>query len=435
MSPLISLKTLIPLDHPIRIAYHKLRAVLAALVYGLPGQKMIVIGVTGTDGKTTTCNMIMSILQEAGFKTGLISTVYCSIGEEKWMNETKMTSPDPFTMNRYLSQMVKAGCKYVVMEVSSHAILYQRIWGVNFDVAVMTHISTDHLDLHRTLANYVATKKKLFSALNYLPRRPGISKVIVLNTDDTYFDEFDEIVVDKKFSYGIKRPGSIVGKNIVPTAGNTAFDLVLPNLTERINLPVTGSFNVYNALAAVAVAMSQNIPVNVVKAALEKFTGVAGRMERIMEKQPYVVIVDYAHTTDAVQKVLSTIRPVVKGRLIHVFGATGDRDKSKRPLMGKASDQFADWIILTDDDPYTENRMQILEGIKPGIKREENEGFWVIPDRRQAIKTAIYLAEPQDVILITGKGAEQVLVTNAGKIPWDDREIARGFIQERMSKT
>jgi UDP-N-acetylmuramoyl-L-alanyl-D-glutamate--2,6-diaminopimelate ligase len=433
MNLLHRLKNWIPLDNYLRILYHKAKAMLAAVCYGFPANRMIVIGVTGTDGKTTTCAMITAILKQAGYKVGLISTVLCSIGDETWMNETKMTSLDPFIMNSYLSKMKKAGCRYAVIEVSSHAILYHRIWGVNVDVAVMTHISSDHLDLHRTVQNYIQTKKRLFTSLNYFTRKPQIPKVIVLNNDDRYIQEFEEIIADKKYFYGIHIPSQVYGMNIMCNTTQTTFTVRLANATETITMPLSGAFNVYNALAAITVGLSQNISLSVMVEALNHFSGVPGRMERIDEGQPFSVLVDYAHTEDALQKVLSTIRPTVSGRLILVFGATGDRDRSKRPKMGEIAHRYAHLIILTDDDPYTENNMRIIEEVSKGIHRQESQDFWIIPDRRQAIKTAIMIAQKGDLVLITGKGAEQVQVLNSGKIPWDDRNIARQYLQERAA--
>ena len=432
MNLLDRLKNWIPLDSYLRILYHKVRAMLAAVCYGFPANRMIVIGVTGTDGKTTTCAMITAILKQASYKVGLISTVLCSIGDDTWMNESKMTSLDPFTMNSYLSKMKKAGCHYAVIEISSHAILYNRIWGVNVDVAVMTHISSDHLDLHRTLQNYIQTKKKLFTSLNYFTRKPQVPKVIILNNDDQYIQEFEETIADKKYFYGIHVSSQVYGMNVVCNTQQTSFTVRLANVTENITIPLPGAFNVYNALAAITVALSQNISLSVMKEALSHFSGVPGRMEAIDEGQPFSVIVDYAHTEDALKKVLSTIRPTVSGKLILVFGATGDRDRTKRPKMGEIAHRYAHQIILTDDDPYTENNMSIIQEVTKGIHRQESHDFWTIPNRRQAIKTAITIAEKGDMVLITGKGAEQVQVLQTGKIPWDDRMIARQYLRERF---
>lgn len=431
MQLLDRLRHIIALDSPLRVFYHKIRAIIAALVYAFPAKDMIVVAVTGTDGKTTTCNMIHAILSEAGHKVGLISTVSMAIGDEKWMNATKMTSMDPFLMNKYLSHMKKAGCDYVVLETSTHAIFYNRIWGVDIDVAVLTHIASDHLDLHRTLENYKNTKKRLFEMLYRTGRKTTVPKVAVLNRDDMYFEEFDEVRADKKFVYGIGHKAQIYGRGIKTSPFSTEFTVNIANQEAKITLPVPGDFNAYNALAAIAVGLSQNASLEECKSALEKFPAVPGRMENIREGQPFTVIVDYAHTVDALEKVLSTVRPVVKGKLFIAFGATGDRDKTKRPVMGQIADKYADFIILTDDDPYTENRMQIIDEVTKGIKRKQTENFWIIPEREEAIKTAIFLAEKDDMVLITGKGAEQVLVTNQGKIPWDDREIVRKWLRKR----
>ncbi len=426
---------MVTLDSPLRVFYHKARSIIASLIYFFPAKGMIVIGVTGTDGKTTTCNMIHAVLTRAGHTVGLISTVMLAIGEKKWINETKMTSMDPFLMNKYLSTMKKAGCDYVVLEVSSHALFYQRIWGVDIDVAAITHITSDHLDLHKTVSNYKNTKKRLFELLYHTERKIQVPKVAILNRDDTYFEEFEEIGADKRFSYGIKNNAQVFAKDIHAASNALTFTVELADESAKFHLPVAGKFNVYNALAAIAVGLSQHVTLEQCRATFETFTPVPGRMEQIKENQPFGVIVDYAHTLDALDQVLSSLRPTVKGKLYHIFGATGDRDKTKRPHMGNLSDRYADTIILTDDDPYTENRYAIIHEVREGIKNHtENKDLWIVADREQAIRMAIFLAEKDDLVLITGKGAEQVLVTNQGKIPWDDREIVKKYLRERFEE-
>lgn len=426
-----ALRKLIPLDSPIRVVYHKLRAVIAAFAYGFPANGMVVVGVTGTDGKTTTATMIAKILEDAGHTVGLLSTVAISIAGQREVNDRKMTSFDPFTMNRYLRKMAKAGCGYVVLETSSHAIFYDRIWGVNFDVAALTHISSDHLDLHRTLENYVRTKRRLFERINGSPRKPGVAKVIVLNQDDTYFAEFDELTADKKLTYGVQTAAQVRGivREAAPTY--TRFSVEVANENQGVLLSFGGRFHVSNALAAISVGLSQGVTLQQCAQSLEFFAGVPGRMEAVKNAAGYNVIVDYAHTENGLLQVLKSARESNPGHAITlVFGAPGERDEAKRPKMGSIAAGIADYVILTDDDPGAEPSNRILSQVEQGIGRQEGEKYWVIPDRRSAIRTALYLSDRSGTILITGKGCEPVQLTNAGRIPWSDRAVVEEILHE-----
>lgn len=437
MAPFLSvpmldfLRKLIPLDSPIRVVYHKVRAVIAAVAYGFPANGMVVIGVTGTDGKTTTCTMIAKLLEDAGHTVGLLTTVAISIAGKREVNDRKMTSFDPFTMNRYLRKMRQAGCTYVILETSSHAIFYDRIWGVNFDVAALTHISSDHLDLHRTLENYVRTKRRLFERINGSPRKPGVAKVLVLNQDDTYFPEFDELTADKKITYGVETAAQVHATVREAAPAYTRFTVEVANENVAVLLPFGGRFHVSNALAAIAVGLSQGLSLQQCSSSLEFFAGVPGRMESIKNAAGYNVIVDYAHTENGLLQVLKSARESNPDHAIFlVFGAPGERDEGKRPKMGSIAAGIADYVILTDDDPGTEPSNRIISQVAEGIDRREGERYWVIPDRRSAIRTAIYLADRVDTVLITGKGSEPVQLTNAGRIPWSDRGVAEEILHE-----
>jgi len=427
---LSSLKNLIPLDSPIRIIYHKLRAMIAAFVYGFSAGNMIVIAVTGTDGKTTTCNMIEKILSDAGYRVGLLSTVAVSINGQREINDRKMTSFDPFLMNAYLRKMKKAQCQYVVLEVSSHAIFYNRIWGVNIDVAVLTHITSDHLDLHRTVENYVLTKRRLFEQLNASLRKPGIPKVAVLNQDDAYFEDFNEINIDRKYVYSMLSKAQISGQPIELTETSTSFNVEVSEEHQTVTLPFAGKFHISNALAAISACISQNVSVSQCCASLTSFGGVAGRMEKVENSLGIHAIVDYAHTENGLLQVLKSVRESAHGKLYLVFGAPGQRDKSKRVKMGALAAGLADYLIVTDDDPGSEDHISIIDHIREGIPEAEGSNVWSIPDRRSAIRTAMYLAQSNDIVLITGKGCEPVQLTNAGKIPWSDKQVVIDTAQE-----
>ncbi len=427
------LKKMIPDRHPLRLFYHKLMAVTACLLYGFPSRQLQVIGVTGTKGKTTTTNLIALVLEEAGFRVGLTSTTNFQIAERRWFNESKMTTLSPFFVQRMLREMVVDRCQFAVIEVSSHSLVQNRVWGINFDTAVMTNIGEDHLDYHGGFKEYLRAKGLLFARLNRQARKPKISKVSVVNQDDGNFSYFDQYNADRKYTYGLKS-GNCYATDIVYAQTGSTFVLHMPNNKVNINLRMPGQFSVYNALAAATVALSCGISANVIKAALEKATTIAGRFEQIDCGQPYAVIVDYAHTADSLGKLLQLYKAGTPGKLYAVFGATGGgRDKGKRAKMGELADQYADQIVLTDDDPYEENRYGIIEQIAAGIKREEGHGLWKMPTRYEAIKFALNSAQPGDTVVIAGKGAESVQVLAYGREPWDDRQVVREILSKPLT--
>jgi len=412
---------------------HKMKAVTAAYYYGLPAKKLKVIGVTGTNGKTTTCNLIANIFEEAGYKVGLATTINFKIGTKSWVNESKMTTLGPFVLQRILSQMVEAGCHVAIIETTSHAIKQYRNWGIPYEVAVLTNITHEHLDYHKDLAEYRDTKLKLFSRV----------KTAVLNEDDKSYQYFHNAISARQISYGLENRPNIMAKKILYEPESTLFTAISPEGQIAINLNLPGRFNVYNALAAIATGLSQNIKLETIKKALEKVKNIPGRMEKIEAGQNFSIIIDYAHTPDALEKIYETLRPAVKGKIIHVFGACGDRDKTKRPIMGAQAGRYADYVILTDEDPYSENPETIIKEIAKGVPRgvikgknkKLNKNFFIILDRREAIKKALALATKNDLVLITGKGAETAmmvgdLTTSSGlrKIPWSDKKIVKELL-------
>lgn len=434
MSSLFStLKTRIPHHHPLRLLYHKIRAILAALWYRFPSSRMTIIGVTGTNGKTTTCHLITAILREAGYKIGMVTTADFRIDDLVWMNEYKMTSLSPFVLQKLLREMVKRGCQYAVVEVTSHAMDQSRLWGVDMDVAVLTNITHDHLDYHETRDHYIAAKGKLFSLLTLTRRKPNVPKIAVLNGDDPEAVYFQQFVADRTYVYGLKK-GSYQGVIQQATPQGTHFIFKIPNHEVEILLPLPGPFNVENALAAATVGVALQINLSVIEKALEHADAVPGRLERIDEGQGYAVIVDYAHAADSLEKLLAMFRKLTSppGRIFLVFGATGDRDRTKRPVMGTIAHQYADVIVLTDDDPYTEDPFNIMEEVAVGIPRKEGENFWKVADRRRAIHLALAMAKAGDTVLIAGKGCEPFQVVGTAKIPSDDREIVRYFLSREI---
>ncbi|MCC7197430.1 UDP-N-acetylmuramoyl-L-alanyl-D-glutamate--2,6-diaminopimelate ligase [Candidatus Peregrinibacteria bacterium] len=422
------LKDKISPTNPLRLFYHKMMAVFASIYYRFPSRYLTVVGVTGTKGKTTTTNLIASVLQEAGYKVGMTSTILFQIGDLKWTNTTKQTTLGPFFLQKMLRQMVNERCTHAVIEVSSHSLLQNRVWGVNFDMAVFTNIGEDHLDYHGGFDNYLRAKGLLFSKLNRSQRKSRIPKISILNKDDSNFNFFDQFLADKKYTYGMNS-GTCFATDleVLPTGSN--FVLHIPNDQVAVNLKLPGAFNVYNAVAAATVGLANNVNVSVLKSALEKSSAIPGRFESIDCGQKFHVIVDYAHTTESLENLLSLYKGLTKGKLYLVFGATGGgRDKGKRPKMGAAADKYADMIIVTDDDPYSENEWDIVEDISAGIKRKEGEGFWKIPHREEAIKMALSLAQPGDTVLIAGKGAEEIQMIHGKAIPWDDRSAVRSLL-------
>ncbi len=397
---------------------------------------MVVIGITGTKGKSTTTNLIARGLEDAGKRVFVFSTINYAIAGEWHENNLKMTSPDPFTLNRLFREAENAGCEYAVIEVSSHALFYGRVSGIDFDVAVMTNISQDHLDLHKTMDNYVDTKLRLFRGLVEFRRKRGIKKVSVVNLDSPYCEKFLEPTADVVYTYGNAANAQIRAVDVETGKTGTRFSVKMPSNRFSISTKLRGTFNVANILAATAVLISQKIQPDSIAATMAKFEVVPGRLEEVPNDRDITVFVDYAHTEESLKSVLETIRSFPDtGRIITVFGATGDRDRSKRPKMGRAVDKLSDVIILTQDDDYTEDPFRIIKEVSVGIKRKEGEGFWVVFSREDAIRTALLMAEQGDVVLIAGKGAETVMVTNAGSVPWSDKAVVRKILEELDANT
>ncbi len=398
-------RSLVSLDSPIRVFYHYLRGVIAFQMYGNPAKDMIVIGITGSKGKTTVTNLVARGLEHAGKKVFMFSTANYSINGQWAENNMKMTSPSPFVLQRLLKEAKEAGCEYAVIETSSHSIFYNRNYGIDYDIAVLTNISQDHLDLHKTMDNYAKTKLSLFNNLVNYRRKPGVKKVTVVNIDSDYASIFlSEPTPDIMYSYGLAQNAQIRPQNIRYLKEGTQFEIKMPSNTVSMKTKLRGNFNVYNILAAVSVLVSQKVDIPTIVDAIESVEVIPGRLEEIENTRGLTVFVDYAHTEDSLKNVLETIKQMEGiGRIITVFGATGDRDTTKRPKMGRIADTLSDIVILTDDDTYTENSLKIIKEVSMGIKRKEGESFWIVPSRMDAIRTALVIAEKEDVVLIAGK--------------------------------
>ncbi|MGM0436879.1 MAG: UDP-N-acetylmuramoyl-L-alanyl-D-glutamate--2,6-diaminopimelate ligase [Bacillota bacterium] len=400
----------------------KAMAYISAEFYENPQKELKLIGVTGTNGKTTTTKLIRSILERAGHKTGLIGTIGNYINKEEI--STSRTTPNSLELNKFFNKMRKQGVEYVIMEVSSHAIDLKRVFNLDFEIAVFTNITQDHLDYHKTFDNYIKVKSKLFNQV----KNNGYS---IVNIDDDSADRIINSTNSKIIKYSLNQNSDFQAKNIDLNTSGVSFKI--NNFEEKIYLNITGKFNIYNALAAIAVASVLNIDYNTIKEGLEKIDGIPGRFELIKERQNFTVIVDYAHTADGMENVLKTIEDLLKNKVIIVFGCGGDRDKDKRPKMGKVAAEYGDYIFITTDNPRSERPESIIEDIEKGLLNNEGK-YEIIVDRKDAINNAIKMAEKNDIVVIFGKGHETYQVFKDKTIHFDDREVAREAIRSKKER-
>ena len=396
-------------------------AVIVPYFYDYPARSMRVVGVTGTNGKTTTTYMLKEIFQSAGLSVGLIGTIQILIGDESRPNPN--TTPNVIDLQHLFNEMRERKIEIVVMEVSSHALAENRVAGIEFDTAVFTNLTQDHLDFHGTMENYLRAKAKLFDIVSRNGRKKN--KAAIVNIDDTASNEILQHCLCEKISYAIENNADLRAVDVNIRTDGTKFRIRGEFGVMNLSLHVTGKFNVYNVMAAIGASLAENIRPDVIKHALENFRSVPGRFEKIFADVPFTVIVDYAHTPDGIKNVLETARQIAKGRILTVFGCGGDRDNRKRPIMGKIAAELSDVVIATSDNPRTENPEKILDDIEVGIGDKTHER---IVDRRSAIFHAIELAQAGDVVMILGKGHEDYQILNSGTIHFDDREVARESI-------
>ena len=415
---------------------HKIRAFLAAIIYRFPGKKLRVIGVAGTKGKTTTVNMIAKILEENKSKVAMLSTANFQIGDRKWLNDVKLTTTSPFYFQKFLKRAVKEKCNYAVVEISSHGLVQYRHWGVSYKTVVLTNMMSDHLDYHKTYANYKNSHNALITK--------NLENIIINYDDEDLKSFLDKHAPDpsqegnyKSYVFSLKgyqeiqNINLVKAENIVLNERGSEFTVVSNNKKENIKLPLIGEFNIYNSLAAASVGLAEKIDLSVIKKALESTRNIPGRLEKIDEGQDFEVIVDYAHSPDSLKSVYKTVKPYIKNRLIAVLGGTGDRDKTYRAKGGALADEYADIVIITNEDPYSEDPEKIIDQVLAGIKNKTlGENLFRISNRKEAIKKAVNLAKSGDLVMITGKGSEQFMICGEQKVPWDDREIAREAIKK-----
>jgi UDP-N-acetylmuramoyl-L-alanyl-D-glutamate--2,6-diaminopimelate ligase len=399
-------------------------AVLAATFYRHPTRELKLIGVTGTNGKTTTVHLIQRILNDFGTPAGMIGTIHMQIGDRTY--PVQNTTPDVVELQKGFRMMRDAGCAYAVIEASSHALDLGRTRGCEFHSAVFTNLTQDHLDYHKTMEEYRSAKGLLFSQLgNRYEDDSANNRYAILNADDEASAYFARITPAQVITYGIEQNADVRAEQIRQGADGTRFVLRTFRGDVDLHLQLVGKFNVYNALAATATAMAEGIPLEHIKRSLESVSGVNGRFEKVDEGQPFTVLVDYAHTPDSLENVLKTIREFAEGTIYCVVGCGGDRDRTKRPIMAKIAATYADVALFTSDNPRTEDPEAILADMVEGVKEVPKDRYDVIVDRREAIFEAIRRARPGDVVLIAGKGHETYQEINGVRHDFDDREVAR----------
>jgi UDP-N-acetylmuramoyl-L-alanyl-D-glutamate--2,6-diaminopimelate ligase len=428
------LKKIIP--KRVILFYHRVLAWVAAWVEGFPSERLIVIGVTGTRGKSTTSYLIAKALEAGGATVGLTSTVYFKIGEREWLNDTKMTMLGRFRLQRMLREMVRAGCTHVVIETSSEGILQSRHAGINYDVAVFTNLSREHLEAHGGFESYKRAKQELFSQLMRKPHKGKQKKVNIVNLDSPHALDFSTISADAHWGFGQEPPPAAFGGTVVPISNvhcdleGCAFDIDHTTL----HLQLLGAFNVANAAAALTVGLALGFPIDRMRTAFETLTLMPGRMERIDEGQPFQVMVDYAHDEASFEAMFDAVKMMKFRRIIHVFGSAGGvRDHAKRPVLGRLSGTHADLVVITNEDCWDEDPQKIIREIKAGalsVGKKEGIDLYTVLDRREGIRKGLALAGPNDLVLVTGKGTEQFIVyaPNQRK-PWDDRVVTRQLLK------
>ena len=407
---------------------------LSCAFYRYPARQLCTIGVTGTDGKTTTSNLIQTLLQSAGKQSALMTTANFKMGQQEWDNATRQSTLEALEIQDFLRQAVAAGITHTVIESTSHGLALDRVRGCLFDIGVVTNITHEHLDFHKTIEAYRRAKARLFEMLD--PQRDkglGVRPVAILNRDDSSYDVLKPYCQVPILDYAIDAPAAVHAVDLELHAHSTRFRVVVPDGETTIETQLVGRFNVSNTLAAIAAAYHLGIGLPTIARGLATITGVTGRMENINEGQPFSVIVDYAHTPDSLEKVIATLRPITPGKIIVVFGSAGERDVQKRPVMGRIAAEKADFFIITDEDPREEDREAILREIAAGaeqVRKKAGKDFLLIADRTTAIATAFAYAQKGDTVLLAGKGHEQNIIVGREKLPWDDRQVARAQLRK-----
>jgi UDP-N-acetylmuramoyl-L-alanyl-D-glutamate--2,6-diaminopimelate ligase len=408
-------------------------ALLAAAFHGWPARRLRVVGVTGTDGKTTTVHLIAAVLEAAGRPCALLSSAEMRAGGRARVNATHMTTLEAPEVQALLAEGLESGDQWAVVEASSHGLALHRVDACEFDVAVFTTLGSDHLDFHGTLEEYKAAKGHLFRMLDEAVDK-GVPKTAVLNADEPASDFFRGLTAARVVTYGLDAPADVTARQIHAEGPGTAFELTGAFGAMRVKTRLVGRYNVYNCLAAAAAGLSMGLSVEEVKTGLQGVSGVPGRMELIDVGQPFTVVVDFASTPQALANTLGVLRAACRGRLWAVFGCAGERDPGRRDGMGRAAGRLADFVVVTNEDPRSEDPDAIIEAITVGLReagRTEGSDFVRIPDRRLAIAYAFERARKGDIVLLAGKGSEQTMVFGDEHVPWDERVVARELLEEK----
>ena len=408
-------------------------ALIADRFYGHPSRSLRVIGVTGTNGKTTTTHLIDHLFRSRGEKTGLVGTISYRLGAS--VIPSSATTPEASDLQELMAKLVSLGAGRLTMEVSSHALEQKRVAGCRFAVVVNTNVTSEHLDFHRTFEAYREAKARLFSMMGTEFDDYRGPRVAVLNADDESFPYLQRRCSAQVVTYGLKRRADVAAAEIKMDRQGLSFRCLSFAGRERIRLRLPGIFNVYNALAAIAVGLVEGFSLEEIREALAGFGGVPGRFELIEGSQDFLVVVDYAHTPDGLENVLKAARDLTRGRLITVFGCGGERDRSKRPLMGEVAGRYSDYAVVTSDNPRGEDPEAIVADILPGLSRSPLRSYRVVLDRREAIKLALEAAGPGDLVLIAGKGHEEYQVIKGQVFPFSDRQVALELLAGRGTRS
>lgn len=404
-------------------AQRRVLAAASANFHRHPAEALRLVGVTGTNGKTTTTHLIESVLRAAGMKTGLIGTI--SYRTPRGTRAAINTTPESLDLQQMLAEIRDAGGSAAVMEASSHALAMDRLWGCHFAAAVFTNLTRDHLDYHKTFEEYFAAKRRLFEGTG--AEAPGFA---VVNTDDSYGAQLKGLA-GRTLTYGLKDGADVTTKKFPLSFSGLEFTALTPAGKVEIQSRLVGKINVYNILAAIGTGIALEIPSSAIARGIHELESVPGRFQRIDEGQPFLVIVDYAHTDDALRNLISTARELnPSGRIITLFGAGGDRDRTKRPLMGEAAGSLGDIVVLTSDNPRSEDPLRIINDVLVGLQKTKAK-YYVEPERGRAIEMALDKARPGDIVLLAGKGHETYQVLREGTVDFDDREVARRALRDR----
>lgn len=391
---------------------------LANCFYGRPSESMVVTGITGTNGKTSLTYMLKSIFEKYGRKCGLIGTIHNLIGDEVVDNRGR-TTPESLEVQEIIKEMKDAGCSDLFMEVSSHGLALDRVNGVAFDYGIFTNLTQDHLDYHKTFQNYFDAKAKLFY---------HVKKANIINGDDQWGKMLCEILEEKTeipiITYGLNPTNDYMARELVFGVKGTTFTLITPTGIEEIFLNIPGEFMVYNAMAAMSAAIEEGVPMAIIKDAMASIPGIEGRMEHLDVEAPFDVIIDYAHSPDSLEKLLQSVRKIFKGRIVLVFGCNGDRDKEKRPIMGRIAGEFADMVVVTSDNPASENPMEIINAVVAGVQ-EKTDQYATMEIRNDGVYYGASLCRPGDVLVLAGKGHEKQEIMKDETLYYNEWDTAR----------